>query len=113
MSTYAIASAIEKFSTDFTRAIKEKNKIEKDKLDFEREKFKFEKEKFEFNKQQLKQDESSKNNSNNQNIEFECPHHWIFDSIYNCPNDFTRKEKHICAICGEVKTIPIEHIFKT
>lgn len=45
MSTYAIASAIEKFANNFKEVISEKNKIEKEKLAFEKEKFEFEKKK--------------------------------------------------------------------
>lgn len=40
MSTYTIASSIDKFTEGFIKALNEKNKIEREKLEFEKEKFK-------------------------------------------------------------------------
>lgn len=40
MSTYAIASAIEKLAQNFKEVMDEKNKIERERLEFEKEKFK-------------------------------------------------------------------------
>lgn len=110
MGAYAISDSINNFTKAFKEAIDKKNGIEKERLKFEKEKFELEKEKFEFYKQQFELNELSKNNSDKTNIKFTCPHHWMFDSIYDCPSDLTRKEKHVCALCGEVKIIPIERI---
>ena len=81
MSTYAIASAIEKFSKDFTKALDEKNKIEREKLKFEKAKLELE-----FNNEQL---------SNESN----CEHEW-----YQYIIDFDKERKyiaHICSRCGK------------
>ena len=101
MNGYVIADAINKFTREYKILANEKNKIEKDKLNFEKEKLAFEKEKFEFNKQQLELMELSKplkDSSSNLNNEFLCPHHWVYDSVSDCPSDFKRKERYICDV---------------
>lgn len=98
MSTYAIASAIEKFARDFKEVISEKNKIEKEKLAFE-------KEKFEFNKRQLDLNEYAFNAEKHHECEVSCNHDWRYEctimDIDGC------KERHRCSICGETKTMEV------
>ena len=119
---YAISDAIDKFTKKYKELVSERNQIEKDKLKFEKEKFtlekekfELEKEKFEFNKQQLELNESlrKENDSKKMNNEFECPHNWVFDAVYDIPYDFTRKERYVCSICGKEKWELIEYTFKT
>ena len=114
MNGYVIAEAIDKFTREYKKIISERNNIENDKLKFEKEKLNFEKEKFEFSKQQFELNESLKDdlNKNSINNEFPCPHHWILDSMNDCPSDFTRKARYRCSICGEYKTEIIEDYLK-
>lgn len=97
MSTYAIASAIEKFAKDFKEVISEKNKIEKEKLTFE-------KEKFEFYKQQLNLSENMFNKENHYD-EVSCNHHWVYECTITDMDGI--KERHRCAICGDIKTMEV------
>lgn len=95
MSTYVIASAIEKFAKDFKEVISEKNKIEKEKLAFE-------KEKFEFNKRQLDLSENTFNTEKH-NDEVSCNHYWKYECTIH---DITGcKEFHRCAKCGETRIV--------
>ena len=94
MSTYAIASAIEKFANNFKEVINEKNKIEREKLEFE-------KEKFEFNKQQLEL--NNKNTKLGSNVDAYCNHNWRYESTTYIPSAMCNVRRYVCVYCGETK----------
>ena len=92
MSTYAIASAIEKLANNFKEVISEKNKIEKEKLALE-------KEKFELNKQHL-----------NLKIKPTCNHNWQFQSSYYSESRMCHVNNYVCAYCGETKEEDFDYV---
>lgn len=98
MSTYAIASAIENFSKDFTRALNKKNEIERERLLFEKEKFEFEK----LNKEPLKLKFKKINESTNEST---CEHEW-----YEYIIDFDEKRQYVACMCSKCGKSTIEQI---
>lgn len=88
MSTYAIASAIDRLAEKYEKVMKEKNKIEREKLEFEREKFK-----------QLSQQPEQPEHQ-----QAECEHNWVYtDSTFD-PSFMEYHTVYTCSKCGKTKT---------
>lgn len=91
MSTYAIASAIEKFADNFKYAIGAMNQVEKEKLAFE-------KEKFEFGKQQS----DTNNKQDKHELECECEHDWRI--VGSVEGTVAMYQVFVCPKCGAQQT---------
>lgn len=75
MSTYAIASAIEKLAENFKKVMDDKNQIERERLEFEKDKFK-------------------------QLSNTECNHDWELSDEWIEDNNIIL-QRYLCKKCGE------------
>lgn len=78
MSTYTIASAIDRLAEKYEKVMKEKNEIEREKLKFEKEKFKL---------------------LSNQ----DCDHDWeLLDEFFDTNNKYIL-QRYFCKKCGKTE----------